>query len=173
MEKPKLIISPKTRVGELLEAYPELEELLMSMAPAFKKLKNPILRRTVGRVASLQQAAAVGNISIDHLVNTLRKAAGQDIMAVEEAGYNVSDKAPDWMDETSVKGDFDASAIINKGESPMQHILSEVHDLGKGELFIFRTPFLPAPILEKLKQTGVILHVMKKNDTEFITFVKK
>ena len=46
-----MVISPKTKVGELLDAYPELESVLMEMSPAFEKLKNPILRRTVARVA--------------------------------------------------------------------------------------------------------------------------
>ena len=29
----KLIITPKTKIYDLLEAYPELEDLLISMAP--------------------------------------------------------------------------------------------------------------------------------------------
>ena len=43
MTAPKIIISPKTKVGELLEAYPALESVLMSMSPAFEKLRNPVL----------------------------------------------------------------------------------------------------------------------------------
>ena len=31
----KLTITPETRVAELLEAYPDLEELLIQQAPAF------------------------------------------------------------------------------------------------------------------------------------------
>ena len=52
MTAPKLIISPKTKVGELLDVYPELEPVLMSMSPAFEKLRNPVLRKTVARVAT-------------------------------------------------------------------------------------------------------------------------
>jgi hypothetical protein len=39
-------------------------------------LKNPKLRRTVARVTSLQQAALVGGIKMEDLVNRLRKAVG-------------------------------------------------------------------------------------------------
>ena len=42
----KLIVTPKTKIFDLLEAYPELEDLLISMAPEFVKLKNPLLRKT-------------------------------------------------------------------------------------------------------------------------------
>ena len=37
-----LIITPRTKVYELLQAYPELEDLLIELAPVFKKLKNPV-----------------------------------------------------------------------------------------------------------------------------------
>lgn len=50
-----LIITPKTKVLELIETYPELEDILIEYAPAFKKLKNPLLRKTVAKIATLQQ----------------------------------------------------------------------------------------------------------------------
>ncbi len=81
-----LIISPKTKVGELLDAYPQLENILLELSPAFAKLKNPILRKTVGRIATLQQAAAVGGLKTDELVNRLRKEAGQNELAGETGG---------------------------------------------------------------------------------------
>ena len=71
------LITPKTRVGELLDTYPELEPVLMELAPAFKKLQNPVLRRTVGKVATLQQAAALGKVSLSEIINTLRMEVGQ------------------------------------------------------------------------------------------------
>ncbi|MBT4095990.1 MAG: DUF1858 domain-containing protein, partial [Nitrospinaceae bacterium] len=58
-------IEPSSKVGELLEHYPELEDVLIGMAPPFKKLKNPLLRKSVGKVATLRQAAAVGRISVE------------------------------------------------------------------------------------------------------------
>lgn len=48
----KPAITPETRVGELLDAYPQLEEALIRMAPAFAKPKNPLLRRTVARAGN-------------------------------------------------------------------------------------------------------------------------
>ena len=42
-------ITPDTRIGTLLEKFPELEETLIELAPSFDKLKNPFLRKTVGK----------------------------------------------------------------------------------------------------------------------------
>ena len=79
MHRNKPLITPETKVGELLTHYPELEELLLQFSPAFATLKNPILRRTVAQVTSLRQAAKVGNANIVEMVNSLRQAAGQSI----------------------------------------------------------------------------------------------
>ncbi|MDD4434532.1 MAG: DUF1858 domain-containing protein, partial [Parabacteroides sp.] len=48
------------KVAELLNDYPEIEDTLLSLSPAFAKLRNPVLRKTVARVTTLQQAAKVG-----------------------------------------------------------------------------------------------------------------
>ena len=73
METHKLIISPKTKVLQLIETYPQLEDVLINYVPAFKKLKNPILRKTVAKIATLQQAAVVGNVKVEDLINLLRQ----------------------------------------------------------------------------------------------------
>jgi hypothetical protein len=67
------------KVGELLEAYPDLEATLIGLAPEFAKLRNPILRRTVAKVATLHQAARIGGLDVRELVRTLRAAAGQPV----------------------------------------------------------------------------------------------
>jgi hypothetical protein len=71
-------ILPSTKVAALLDRYPELEEVLIGLPPPFKKLKNPLLRKGVAKVASLRNAAAVGGITVHELVNKLRAAVGQE-----------------------------------------------------------------------------------------------
>jgi hypothetical protein len=79
-EKP--LITPQTKVGDLLKDFPELEETLVKIAPAFKKLRSPMLRRTVARVTNLAQAARVGGVPVDELIQKLRRAVGQPDPAV-------------------------------------------------------------------------------------------
>lgn len=155
MNGPKLIISPKTKVGELLDAFPQLEDVLLELSPSFAKLKNPILRKTVARVASLQQAAIVGGLKVDELVNRLRKEVGQDLFSggAENAQYLVA-SPPDWFDATRIAQRFDASSIINAGGSPMAEILSLSQKLQPGEILELQTPFVPAPIIDMLRDKG-------------------
>jgi hypothetical protein len=59
------------------------------MLPAFKKLKNQVFRKTVAKIAKLQQAAAIGGVKTEELINRLRKEIGQELIT-DEAGtqYN-------------------------------------------------------------------------------------
>ncbi|NIP23979.1 MAG: DUF1858 domain-containing protein, partial [Phycisphaerae bacterium] len=52
--------------------YPELEETLISIAEPFKKLKNPLLRKSIAKIATLKHISAVGNVPLNDLVNELR-----------------------------------------------------------------------------------------------------
>ena len=50
-------INAKTKIDQLLKQYPFLEDFLITLSPKFKGLKNPIMRKTMGKVASLEMAA--------------------------------------------------------------------------------------------------------------------
>lgn len=98
MENTKLVISPKTKVLQLIEAYPQLEDILISHVPTFKKLKNPVLRKTVAKIATLQQAASIGNIEVGDLINILRKEVGQNLISIDFNNSFTTSK-PEWFDE--------------------------------------------------------------------------
>ncbi len=65
-------LGAKTKLEELLKKYPFLLDYLVDLSPKFSKLKNPILRKTVGRVATLHQVAGFGDVSFEELVERIR-----------------------------------------------------------------------------------------------------
>ena len=67
------VIGPETKVGELLRRHPELEETLIRLSPEFQRLKNPVLRATVAKVATLRQVAQVGGLDPEALIKTCAK----------------------------------------------------------------------------------------------------
>src|SRR5579859_5248077 len=77
-------ILPSTKVGALLDRFPELEDILIGLAPPFKKLKNPLLRKGAASVASLKHAAVVGGLPVNDLVNKLRAVVGQEPIASQD-----------------------------------------------------------------------------------------
>jgi hypothetical protein len=105
-------VTPETKVAALLDAYPELEDALIKLAPPFKKLKNPLLRRSVARVASLRQAASAARLPVEDLVNHLRAAVGQAPLTAEGSkDEEYLRDHPEWFDVTKI------SASITEGEN--------------------------------------------------------
>jgi DUF438 domain-containing protein len=60
-------INKNTKILELIEKNPALIDVLVGMSPEFKKLKNPLLRKTLGRFATLEHAAEMSKIPYDEL----------------------------------------------------------------------------------------------------------
>lgn len=155
MTASNFVISPKTKVGELLANFPGLESVLLDLSPAFEKLKNPILRKTVARVATLQQIAIVGGLKVDEIIRKLREASGQgDLSETSIDEGVVSDEPPSWFSPSKIVSSFDASPLINSGESPLNDILKQANLLVPGEIFELTSPFIPAPVIEILRTRG-------------------
>ncbi len=81
-------ISANTKINDLLKKYPFLEDFLVSLSPKFKGLKNPIMRKTIGKVATLGKVAGIGGLDPDEFVATLTKEidrqAGKATISVEQ-----------------------------------------------------------------------------------------
>lgn len=165
----KLIITPKTKVLELIETYPELEEVLIEYAPAFKNLKNPVLRRTVAKIATLQQAAAIGGVKTEELINRLRKEVGQDSIS-GEIGSQYNYQKPDWFAENKIVKHFNASEMLAAGEHPVNQVVADLNHLEAGKIYELKAPFLTAPLIDKASSLGLKHWVDKKRDEEYFIY---
>ncbi len=172
----KLLITPKTKIYDLLEAYPQLEDVLIDIAPEFKKLKNPILRRTIARVTNISQAAVVGNVPVDKIVRTLREAVGQhgNSEADGDATLQYNTKAPEWYKGNKSAAFIDISEMLDRGEQPVHDVIAALNKLGDREILEVKAPFVPAPLLDKASSLGYIHWMEKIDDSNFkIRFSKE
>lgn len=167
MEKP--IITPKTKIYDLLEAYPELEEPLIKAAPQFKKLKNPVLRKTIARVTNLSQAATIGGIRVEDLVNVLRQAAGQEGDDLASAGDEIkyTYNRPGWFSAGAIAATIDIREMLNAGEQPVHEVLGAIKKLEAGEVLETIAPFLPAPLIDKASGLGYAHWIVDNGTEEF------
>jgi hypothetical protein len=167
-----LIITPKTKVLQLIEAFPQLEDILIGYIPAFKKLKNPILRKTVAKITSLQQAAAVGNVKVEDLINLLRREVGQNLYSDKvAASYNTT--KPEWHSEAYIETVFDTKEMLASGEHPVNQVMADLKDMGKGKIYKLIAPFLTAPIIDKATSIGLSHWIEKINDEEYNIYFYK
>jgi DUF438 domain-containing protein len=64
-------ISANTKIDNLLKEYPFLEDFLVTLSPKFKGLKNPIMRKTIGKVATLSTIANIGGLELNDFLAAL------------------------------------------------------------------------------------------------------
>ena len=167
-----LIITPKTKVLELIETYPELEDVLIEYAPAFKNLKNPILRRTVAKIATLQQAASIGGVKTEELINRLRKEVGQENIT-SDTGVEYNYVKPAWFDEEKIVKRFNASEMLAAGEHPVNQVITDLNHLENGEIYLLIAPFLTAPLIDKASSLGLKHWVDTQSDENFNIYFQK
>jgi hypothetical protein len=105
-------LSAATKINDLLDTHPFLQDFLVSCSARFQLLKNSVARATVGRLATLGAAARIARIEIDAL---LRDTAA----AIEKE----TSKRPEV-----VAGD----GVPSRGEriAMLGHIIAELHDGG-------------------------------------------
>lgn len=170
----KLIITPKTKIYDLLEAFPELEEILISSAPEFKKLKNPILRKTIARITNISQAATIGGLNVEELVNRLREKAGQgNIEQLDDTGMKYLTICPDWFEKEAVVTTIDIREMLNRDEQPVHEVLAAIKRLNENEILEIIAPFIPAPLIDKTLSLDYKHWLNKKAEGDFrVYFIK-
>ncbi len=166
-------ITPSTKVNDLLDAYPELEEILIGIAPPFKKLKNKFLRKSVAKVATLKHISAVGNVPLNELINKLREAVSQSKTNDSFEDENYFSDRPEWFSSDKISLSIDEENLEDKNKMTLVTILQEAKKVKKGEIIELRTSFLPAPGIDRMKAKGYASWSVKERDNLIKSYFQK
>ncbi|MFA6618120.1 MAG: DUF1858 domain-containing protein [Candidatus Neomarinimicrobiota bacterium] len=165
-----MIITPKSKLLHVLDEFPQLEDKLIEFIPAFKELKNPLLRKTIAKIATMQQVAAIGKINVEELINMSRKLVGQDCIESSD-NFKVNRSKPEWF-TGKVDESFDAREMLARGEHPINQVLSDLNELASGKTYELISSFLPVPLIEKGTSLGFEHYVIEENDRVKIYYRK-
>lgn len=78
-----------TTIDSLLSAYPFLSEELPRISPQFEKLKNPFLRKTMGKVATVSMAAGLAGMTPEELLRRIMELVDSNAGASAESRREV------------------------------------------------------------------------------------
>ncbi len=174
MSPGNLDLNPETKVAALLDAYPELEDVLIKLAPPFKKLKNPLLRRSVAKVASLRQAASVARLPVEEVVNHLRTAVGQAPLTVEEAPEReYIREPPSWFEASMVISSIREGEDDDPDKMTIATLLPLANKLGSDEVLELITSFVPAPGIDILRKKGFEVWSVEGTADEIRTYAAR
>jgi len=170
----KTPITPKAKVADVLEAHPELEDVLIATTPMFRKLRNPVLRKTIARITSLERAAEIAGLPPRELVIRLREAAGievgDDDLPDADQVVDSDERPAPWVDAARVVWTIDADQLLASEQQPISAVQSRAAALEADDLGLVRSSFRPAPLIELLGGQGYRVAVVRSGGG-YATFV--
>ena len=167
----KFHITPHTKIADLLNTYPEIEDFLITLVPTFSKLKNPILRNTIGKLATIEQASKVGEVPMPLLINALNEKLGLVPDAVLSVNENKLDEF--IIQKENIVQNINADGIINSGGSPVSLVLGSLRKLEGEQILQLDCTFHPAPLIDKAKDAGYKAYENRNDDMTYSIFFKK
>lgn len=168
-----MLINEKTKIAALLKHHPDALEAIVSIAPDFKKLRNPILRKLMAGRTSISMASKVGGCSPEDFFKALAPLGFE----VDASAVLVEDKVdnsplPEYLtslDKSQIK-EFDVRQILASGQDPLRAIQEKVKDLKNNEVLVIINNFEPVPLIKLLEKQGFLSHVNYINEDRIDTY---
>jgi DUF438 domain-containing protein len=109
-------IDSRTKIDDLLNKYPFLLDFLAGLSPRFAKLRSPIMRKTIGRVATLHQVAGFGDLPLPELLYKIQAEIKR--VAKEDVEVDVGGASPEPIDAKEAR------------QEVLKDIIRELHEGG-------------------------------------------
>ena len=158
------------RVSDVLARDEALVDVFVRHSPHFEKLRNRTLRRVMGQLVTVEQAARVAGVELDVLLRDLNEAAGATTSAPtgsappRQAGAStvpIPARRPSDRPEVPL----DLRDDMRSGREPFSSIMTAVRDLEDGQVLRLRTIFEPVPLFAVMAKRG-FLHESRRDASD-------
>ncbi len=173
-------IKKDDKIANIIKEYPHLVDVLINYNPHFKLLKNPILRRTVAKLATVERAAQVAGVSLRGLLKVLNEAVGYEMTLEELMAVPEFRRGPEEMPEEikSVRQEdivkLDVRDMLKNGEEPFGRIMDVVKGLRENQVFLLEVLFEPGPLYDVMEKRGFASYTEKVSDDHYrVYFYRK
>ena len=167
-------INSNTKISKIIKHNRDAIDVIASINPHFKKLKNPILRKVLAPRVSIADAARIGKCEIDVMLNALSEIGFEIDRTISKSTEKetVDSKIfEDKIKEGKVKT-LDVRPTIEKGEDPFNFILEEIEVLDQGHILEIINSFEPIPLIKILNKKGYESLVKSSGDVVKTYFLK-
>ena len=167
-------ITLETKIADLLNDYEGMKDILIEINPKFKKLNNPVLRRTLAKIAGVKQAAIVGGMDPADLLNQLCEAVGQASVdtAIPKVNIIEAEEAPEWILQVP-KQTLNANEILDEERNPLAELHKALKMIDEGDVITIEADFQPEPLIEEMLKVGHKVFANEATQDHFITYIKK
>jgi uncharacterized protein (DUF2249 family) len=169
-----MVIQGHDRVAQVLDRDPRLVDEFVRTSPAFERLRNPMLRRTMARIVTVEQAARIAGVEPALLIERLNRVvqgSGTDD-APAASGTRVDDNSsstgktmssqlaepmPAAIRDVAADRliDLDVRDDLRSGREPFSRIMGARRSLRPGEVLRLRAIFEPVPLYQVMARQGL------------------
>jgi len=151
-------INRNTRISTLIKENKETIDVIASINKNFLKLKNPILRRVLAPRVTVADAAKVGGVDIEIMIDKLEEI-GFEYEGENKTIKNKTTKETSLNEEVPLKHvknlvTLDVRPTLDSGEDPFNIIMKEVKILKDDQTLKIINSFEPIPLIRKLQSKG-------------------
>ncbi len=164
-------VTANTKISKILNAQPEAIDIISGINKNFRKLQNPILRRSLATRVSVKDAAKIGKISVTDFLKELEKAGFEvDYSVNEQAEKDIYIMPPDFSNREIVT--LDVRPIITEGKDPFGYINKAAKSIKPEQILLIINDFEPIPLIDYLIGKNFV-HWMKQDDEgNYLTYFK-
>jgi uncharacterized protein (DUF2249 family) len=155
-------INKNTKIAALLKQHPEALETIITINPAFKKLRNPLLRKLMAGRTSIEMASKIGGVKPEDFFKALAPLGFEEDTAINNEEEK-SERKPLPAYLTALKPHqiivFDVREILAGGEDPLRDIQEKIKSLKADEALQIINTFEPVPLIALLGKQGFTSYV--------------
>lgn len=168
-------IKHTTRLGTLLEKYPQLKLKLTALLPAFSDLEQRPLKEKVLQITTVEHLARLTDREVPELIRELKEAAGlngEEPHAEDKLEFLPDD--PDWI-QTPPDQVIDGTGMLTQGKHPLSEVKSSLTGMDEGEILLLTTNFHPQPMIDAMEAAGREVYSRQADERQgfYLTFIRK
>lgn len=166
-----MLIQRSDRVAEVLRQDERLIETFVAASPVFERLRNPLMRKTMARLTTVEQAAHVAGLDPDLLTERLNRALSgepEPMASLDAAGKSpttsterepmssIQSSAPPALAAIPPERivDLDVREDLRNGREPFSRIMAARREVPPGGMLRLRATFEPVPLYAVMAKQG-------------------
>lgn len=171
-----MLITAKTKISQLIKFDKKAIDVIASVNPHFKKLKNPVLRRLLAPRVNIADAARIGGITVVEFLQKLHQNGFEvdinvdDIDQIKET--NEIKVNLNIMERSNIV-ELDVRPILKGGVDPFESIMDKLKELSDDQTLLVINSFEPVPLLNILKNKGFEYEVERPETGVVHAYLKK
>jgi uncharacterized protein (DUF2249 family) len=165
-------VTAETKISELIRHNPDCIEAIATINKHFEKLRNPILRRVMAGRVTINDAAKIGNTTVEkffEVLSTLGFYCETKPQLKEEI------QKPAFLSEAKEGNTIilDVRGFIDSKIDPFLKIIKTTEEMPEGSILLLINSFEPLPLIKLLNKKGFEGYAERKDENTVYTYFKK